>query len=101
MPQITDQARLLRENTLVFVSKGPSDGMWRCDYLKCPECDDYVLKGSGYDRCSCGNVLIDSDMLRVSVVRSAESEVECFNAVPRVAEVSANVRPSLSVAIAE
>src|SRR4051812_27452772 len=83
MPQITDQERLLRENTLVFVSKGPLDGLWRCHYLKCPTCGYYVLKGNGYDECLCGNIVIDSDMLRVCIVNAPESEVECFNAVPR------------------
>ena len=83
MPCITDQQRLVRENDLVFVSKGPLAGMWRCQYLKCPQCDYYVLKGAGYDECRCGNIVTDSDMLRVHVRDSAESEVECYNAVPR------------------
>lgn len=83
MPHITDQARLLREHELVFVSKGPIDGMWRCQYLKCPRCGYFVLKGNGYDECPCGNIVTDSDMLRVHVTRSPESDVECYNAVPR------------------
>jgi hypothetical protein len=81
MPQITNQDRLLRENRLVFVSKGPLDGMWRCQYLKCPNCGYYVLKGGGSDECPCGNIAIDSDTLRVRIVHSSESEVECFNIV--------------------
>jgi hypothetical protein len=83
VPQITDQERFVRENILVFVSKGPLDGMWRCAYLKCPRCGYYVLKGAGYDECPCGNIAIDSDMLRVQVQDTPESEVECFNAVRR------------------
>lgn len=83
MPCITDQQRLVRENDLIFVSKGPLAGMWRCHYLKCARCDYYVLKGAGYDECPCGNIEMDSDMLRVSVRDSAESEVECYNAIPR------------------
>lgn len=94
MPQITDQQRLLRDNTLVFVSKGPLNGMWRCHFLKCPKCGYYVLKGNGYDECSCGNIKIDSDMLRVCVFDSAESEVECFNAVP--AKTSDPIEPRRS-----
>lgn len=80
MPQITDQDRLIRENVLVFVSKGPIGGMWRCNYLKCPLCRYYVLKGSGYDECRCGNIQVDSDMLRVAVRSTLESEIETFNA---------------------
>ena len=83
MPCITDQDRLIRDNELVFVSRGPLDGMWRCHYLKCPRCGYYVLKGAGYDECRCGNIAIDSGMLRVTVRDSAESEIECFNVVSR------------------
>ena len=43
MACITDQAKLLRDNELVFVSKGPLDGMWRCHYLRCPNCEYYVF----------------------------------------------------------
>ncbi len=84
MPQATDQERLLREYELDFVSKGPLDGMWRCQYLKCPECGYYVEKGANFDECTCGNIAIDSDYLRVIVKRSAESEIETFNARARV-----------------
>lgn len=83
MPQITDQERLLRENKLAFVSKGPLDGMWRCQYLKCPKCGYYVMKGRGFDECPCGTISIDSDYLRVLIESSPESEIECFNAVRR------------------
>jgi len=83
MPQITDQEKLLRENTLVLVSRGPLDGMWKGQYLKCPKCGYYVLKGTGYDECKCGNIVIDSDMLRVMVKNSAESEIDSFNAAKR------------------
>jgi hypothetical protein len=86
MPQITNQDRLLRENSMVFVSKGPLDGMWRCQYLKCPRCGYYVLKGIGYDECPCGNIVIDSDTLR-AFIDSPEPDVECFNAIPRNGKV--------------
>lgn len=82
MPHITDQERLLSKNVLTLVSMGPLEGMWRCTYLKCPICGYYVLKGPGYDECRCGNIVVDSDMLRVIVTRSSESEVECYNAAP-------------------
>lgn len=72
---------MLRDYDLVFVSRGPKDGMWRCEYLKCPLCNYYVLKGAGYDECPCGNIRIDSDALRVSVDKIPESEVETYNAV--------------------
>ena len=83
MPQITDQEKLLKEYNLVLVSKGPKDGMWRAQYLKCPFCNYYVLKGEGYDECPCGNISMDSDMLRVCVEKCDESEIETYNAVKR------------------
>lgn len=83
MPCITDQQRLFRENELVFVSKGPLAGMWRCHYLKCPRCGYYVLKGAGYDECPCGNIAMDSGMMRGSVRDSAESDVECYDSKPQ------------------
>lgn len=83
MPQITNQERLLRQYELLFVARGPVDGMWQCHYLKCPECSYYVYKGPGYDECPCGNISIDSDMLRVSVDISKESDIETFNSKPR------------------
>lgn len=83
MPQVTDQSRLLRDYDLQFLGKGPRAGMWRCQYLKCPECGYYVCKGGGYDECLCGNISIDSDYLRVIVARSDEFEIETFNAQPR------------------
>lgn len=83
MPQITDQERLIRDYELEFVSKGPKDGMWRGQYLKCPNCGYYVLKGAGYDECPCGNITIDSDMLRVSI-NSSENEVEVYNAKKKI-----------------
>lgn len=83
MPSITDQEKLLRDFELESVSKGPKDGMWSCHYLKCPLCGHYVLKGSGYDECTCGNISIDSDMLRVTVQKSKEIDIETFNAVKK------------------
>ena len=84
MPQITDQERLLRENSLVLISMGPLDGRWRAEYLKCPRCEYYVLKGAGFDECPCGNIAVDSDMLRVQVSDTLESEVECYEAILRL-----------------
>jgi|GEM_PF-3412465 len=83
MPRITDQDKLLRDFELEYVSNGPKDGMWRCHYLKCPLCGYYVLKGNGYDECTCGNISIDSDMLRVAVKISKENDIETFNAVKK------------------
>lgn len=84
MPHITDQVRLLKDYDMEFVSSGPVDGMWRCHYLKCPRCEYYVLKDAGYDECHCGNISIDSDMLRVTVSITPESEVETYNAVEKL-----------------
>jgi hypothetical protein len=83
MPSITDQEKLLRDFVLEFVSKGPTARGWEGAYLKCPLCGYYVLKGRGYDKCRCGNITIDSDMLRVHIGNSLESDVETFNAKRR------------------
>ena len=80
MPNITDQDKLLRDYDLEFVSKGPLNGAWRAEYLKSPLCDYYVYKGKGYDECLCGNISVDSDMLRVAVLKTPESEIETFKA---------------------
>lgn len=84
MPQITNQERLLRDFDLVFVSKGPKNGMWWGHYFKCPICGYYASKGAGFDECPCGNIAIDDDMFRVSVDISSDSEIECYDAVARV-----------------
>ena len=83
MPNITNQEKLFREYDLEFVSKGPKDGMWRCHYLKCPNCGYYVLKGKGYDECLCGNISIDSDYMRITVLNMPESEIETFKAIKK------------------
>lgn len=80
MPKMTDQEKLKQHSDLEFVSKGPKEGMWRGQYLKCPICRYYVLKGEGYDECECGNISIDSDTFRVTVDKTPESEVEVYNA---------------------
>jgi len=80
MPHITDQIKLKRDYDLSLVSQGPKDGMWRGQYLKCPLCGYFVLKGAGYDECTCGNISVDSDMLRVAVGKTPESEVEVYDA---------------------
>ena len=83
MPHVTNQERLKRDYQLRLVSKGPKEGAWRGHYLKCPLCGYLVLKGTGYDECTCGNISIDSDMLRVSVRQTPESEVEVYDAIKR------------------
>lgn len=83
MPQVTDQDELRRKFSLELVSRGPERGMWRGQYLRCPRCDYHVLKGPGYDECPCGNIAVDSDMLRVAVRDTPEAEVETYNAVPK------------------
>lgn len=80
MPHITDQTELKRDYDLKLVSNGPINGTWNGHYLKCPLCGYFVLKGAGYDQCSCGNISVDSDMLRVVVDKTPESEVEVYNA---------------------
>jgi hypothetical protein len=82
MPRIK-QEKLLRDYVLQFVIKGPTKQGWIAHYLKCPVCGYYVYKGPGYDKCPCGNISIDSDMLRVSVRNTPEAEVEQYNEVKR------------------
>jgi hypothetical protein len=82
MPHITDQEKLKRNYRLRLVSIGPKGGMWRGHYLKCPLCGYLVLKGNGYDECTCGNITIDSAWLRVSV-ETPESEVKVYNATKK------------------
>jgi hypothetical protein len=84
MPQITDQVRLLKDFDMESVSKGPLDGTLRCHYFTCPKCDYFVLKGAGYGECRCGNISIDSYMLRVTVSVTPESEVETYNDVKKL-----------------
>jgi len=43
----------------------------------------FEFKGAGYDECECCNISIDSDMLRVTVKETPESEVEAFNVIPK------------------
>ncbi len=80
---IIKQEKLLRDYDLQFVAKGPTEKGWVAHYLKCPLCGYYVYKGRGYDKCPCGNISIDSDMLIVSVRYSPQSEVEQYNEVRR------------------
>ena len=70
-----------RRFSLALVSRGPKDGRWVGAYLRCPSCDYYVSKGPGFDECPCGNIAIDSDMLRVAVRQTPEAEVETYDAV--------------------
>lgn len=91
MPSITNQEKLLRDYDLTFISKGPKDHGWIGHYLKCPLCGYFVLKGKGYDQCICGNISIDSDMLRVTV-SSPESEVETYNATRKIKDVKNHKR---------
>ncbi len=86
MPHVTNQEKLRRDFQLTLVSRGPNEGAWRGNYLKCPLCGYFVLKGAGYDECTCGNISIDSDMLRVSVRQTPESEVDVYDATRRSAK---------------
>ena len=83
MPQITDQDELLARFHLERVSMGPTGRGWEGEYLKCPKCGNFVLKGKGYDECSCGNISVDSDMLRITVRHSAEEDVETYRAIAK------------------
>jgi len=83
MPKIISQEKLAQNFNLEFVSKGPLDGMWQCHYLKCPICGYFVYKGKGYDKCPCGNISIDSDALRVVVLKTPESEIETYKAIKK------------------
>jgi hypothetical protein len=83
MPHITNQEKLKQKYKLQLVSQRPKDGMWQGDYLKCPLCGYFVLKGGGYDECMCGNISVDSDMLGISVRQSRESDVEVYDATER------------------
>ena len=69
--------------TLELLSHGPTQAGWEGDYLLCPECNTFVLKGGGNRSCECGNLFIDSDMLRVSVVNGLESSISTYRAKPR------------------
>ena len=81
MPQITDQTQLLEQFTLERISRGPTKRGWEGEYLKCPRCGYFVFKGKGYDECACGNISVDSDMLRVTIKNSSEEDIETFTAV--------------------
>ncbi len=81
MPSMTDQEKLQRDYILEFVSKGPTEKGWEGHYLKCPICGYYLKKGKGYDICTCGNISIDSDMLRVTVQETSEKDVETYYAI--------------------
>ena len=86
MSKLISQENLTRKFNLVFISKGPLDGMWQCDYLKCPICGYFVFKGKGYDKCLCGNISIDSDALRVVVLKTPKSEIETYKATKKKLE---------------
>ena len=87
MPSITNQEKLFQDYVLEFVSKGPTARGWEGHYLKCPICGYYVKKGRGYDECLCGNISIDSDMLRVTVEKTPERGVETYFARKRIKNI--------------
>ena len=62
---------------------GSTEHGWPGEYLKCPRCGDFVFKGEGYDECSCGNISVDSDMLRITIKLSAEQDVETYTAMAK------------------
>lgn len=80
MPLTATEAELLSAFSLRLVSRGPRKGAWHGNYLKCPLCQEFVLKGGGNHGCRCGNLFVDGDMLRVSVVQTPETQVEVYDA---------------------
>jgi hypothetical protein len=72
-----NQRNLVEEYYLKLVKIGSTDG-WKGDYLQCPLCGYYVYKGNGYDKCPCGNISVDSDMLRVTIEKCSEMEIKQF-----------------------
>ena len=78
----TDQEAHLRDYSLEFLSKGPTDRGWVGQFYKCPLCG-YFADRSKYDECDCGNISIDADYCRITVEDSPESDVEVYNAVKR------------------
>ncbi len=60
-----------------LLGRGPINGAWIGQFLKCPICGELVEK-KGYDSCQCGNIAMDADYLRVAVYKSKESEIEQY-----------------------
>ena len=81
--KVVDGATLRKSILLKFVSHGPCRAGWRGDYLKCPCCQFFVLKGGGNHGCPCGNLFVDYEMLRIHVRDSDESKVDTYYATPR------------------
>ena len=75
-----DQKYLLENYFLKLVNIGSENG-WKGTHILCPRCGYYVFKGNGYDKCPCGNITIDSEMLRVSVKNDEEIGIEQFEAI--------------------
>ena len=82
-PALATETELRATFLLEFVAHGPTAQSWEGDYLKCPECLTFVHKGGDNHRCPCGNVCIDSDMLRVIVTNGPESTIETYRASPK------------------
>lgn len=82
-PTVVEEATLKQSFTLEFVSHGPTERGWEGHYLKCPECKFLVQKGGGCHACPCGNIEVDSGMLRVFVHRGTESSVDTYRAIPK------------------
>lgn len=58
-----------------------SESGWKGSHLLCPSCGYYVYKGPGNDSCPCGNISINSDMLRVTIENFSEAEIQQFKAL--------------------
>ena len=78
MIEKTDQKKLLEKYELEFVSQGPTERGWIGHYYLCPICGYYVDK-TKYDECDCGNISIDVDYCRITVLKTKESEVKTYN----------------------
>lgn len=70
-------------SNLAFLCKGPEQGAWRGQFLKCPGCGDFVQK-KGYGSCSCGTIAVDGEALRVTIKNVSEAEVEQWVEVSRL-----------------
>ena len=68
-PTQATEAALSERFTLELLAHGPTRSGWEGDYLLCPECRTFVLKGGGNHSCQCGNLFVDSDALRIIVER--------------------------------
>jgi hypothetical protein len=83
LPTQATEATLKERFELEFVSHGPTERGWEGDYLRCPVCTTFVLKGHVTHACPCGNIAIDSAMLRVTVEKGPESPVDTYKTLSK------------------